>query len=163
MRMRLPTMIMAFVLLMPALAAAGNGEYGACLLQAPDTATLFPDGKGNLGAVCIDGVPELDCLKIATGIEWFEGQTCAELEVPWEWEGSCQADVPPLGDQCYILWFDGQGDVACLKEGGEWYPDDLTCGLGVPTVPSAGLAVMGLLLLAGALVLLTFRGSVTTA
>ena len=154
------------VVMTPAVALAGNGGTGACLLQVPDTAdAFFPDGKGFLGAVCVNGVTEFECLEIADGIEWFEDTTCGELEVPWTWEGGCQADVEPFGDQCYVLWFDGNGEEVCTDQGvGEWFEGDLTCGAApVPAMPAAGMALMIMLIMGGALVLLTVRGSIPSA
>jgi hypothetical protein len=163
-KLNLLVLLGACVLLAPAMASAGNGSTGACLLQSPDAAgSLFPDGKF-FGAICVDGTTEFECLEVGGGVEWFENDTCEELDVPWTWEGSCQANVPPLGDQCYILWIDGDGEEACGSQEGTWYEDDLTCGAApVPAMPPAGMALMILMIMGGALVLLTIRGSIPSA
>ena len=152
------------VVLLPAVASAGSGGTGACLIEVPGPgATSFPAGKDDI-AVCVDGLSEDVCLKGTGGEgEWFEGLTCGELDVPWEWEGSCQADVDPFGDQCYVLWADGDAELVCVENaGGTWF-EDLECGIPVPAMPGFGMAVMALLILGGALVLLTIRGSLPSA
>lgn len=162
-KLTLSMMVALCGLLTPMVASAGNGGTGACLIEAPVEDVAFPQG-GQQGcfAVCVDGLTQEEC-QFGKGLEeFFEGQTCGELDVPWTWEGSCQADAEPFGDQCYVIACDGDAELVCEKgAAGTFYPGDLTCGLGVPTMPAFGMAAMVLLILSGALVLLTVRGSLT--
>lgn len=166
------SILVAFSLLSsPALLSAGQDPVGACFVVG-DFADVFgeaaaTEGKFNL-AGCADGLTEAECTSVDVLTEFWEGATCADVadKGGFDWDGSCLAGIPPLGDLCVVLWTELGPPVTqglCEKDlGGTWF-NDLECGAPVPTMPGFGLAVMALLILGGALILLTMRGSLPTS
>ena len=159
------------VVLLPGLVLAGQGATGACFFVG-DVADVFEDpssGNGKFSvAACADGLTEDECTSVSILTEFWEGATCEDVADKGSimWDGSCQADIPPLGDLCVVLWTEfGVTATQGLCEndlGGTWYLD-LECGAAVPAMPPIGLGVMAMLILGGALLLLTLRSSLPSA
>lgn len=170
-RLSLSILLALGAVLVPAVGFAGNGDTGACYVVG-DLESVFGDpgtseGKFNL-AGCAEGLTEAECTSVDQLTEFWESATCADVaeEYGFDWEGSCQADIPPLGDLCIVLWTELGGaatQALCENEiGGTWF-NDLECGAPVPTMPGFGLAAMAMLMLGGALLLLTMRGSLPSS
>lgn len=169
-KLNIPILMGLCVLLVPVAALAGNGDTGACYVVEGLPAfpqSLDPEGKFAL-AGCADGLTQAECDSVDELTLWAEGATCADLALKggFDWEGSCAADIPPLGNLCILLWTDIGGSFTeglCENDiGGTWF-DDPTCGAPVPTMPGFGMAAMVLLMMSGALILLTLRGSLPKA
>ena len=130
---------------------ATAGDTGACWVEF---------NAGNQDAVeCIDDVTQDDCEDFCSSCTWDESTDCVELEFPWE--GSCFFDDTPPGGGCW-LWAVEPGDQSaefhCEETfDGDW-SDDLVCGgAPVPTLPRAGQAALVLVLLTGALIVLSLH------
>ncbi len=169
MRLRLYplALLVACAVLVPTIAAAGS-PTGACYNFVGDVSAPIlpgqPVGKGVFGAACVSDLTSEDCQTLFGGIAvWIEGEDCTELDTPFDdWDGSCSLDIDSgLGLFCYLVWVDpGQqvdAEFVCTDAGGEWF-NDLFCGLGVPVTSRFGMAVLVLVLLAGSLAILSYRG-----
>jgi hypothetical protein len=146
-----PVILLGCVLL--AAPAAGQDQIGACWRL------------DELDAGCVPDVTEQECIDIYFWTEpiWNGGADCTDLDVPFEWDGSCLGDVGDVGDRCVLLWADPQNPLTsiehCAEDGGLWF-DNLTCeGAPVPAMPNPGLALMVFALMGIALMALTARGS----
>jgi len=159
------------VALVPGVALAGNGGTGACfvvsLFDIWDGEGALPEGKFEL-AGCADGFTEQECTSVDELTEFWEGATCEDVAAKggFDWDGSCVADFDPLGEVCVVLWTEPGGtftQALCVDDiGGEWSPG-VDCGIPVPIMPGFGMAALALLILAGALIILTVRGSLPSA
>jgi len=136
---------------------AARAQTGAC------GAEIFDEFEFSL---CVDGLTAADCLDLCDeDCEFFPGETCAEVGPPWD--GACEADDSPIGPLCALLWTEPNGvtsDELC-EEGfilGTWLGDGSTCQQ-VPTLPKVGQAALVLILLVGALVILTLQGTIRAA
>lgn len=152
-------------------AFAGQPPVGACWV-AGDVSSIFDDssnGEGKFGlAGCTEGLTEDECTSASVLTEFLENGTCDDVSSLLQimWDGSCDADIPPLGDLCVVLWTE-LGAVAsqglCENDlGGTWF-DDLECGAPVPAMPPVAMGVMAMLILGGALLLLTLRSSLLSS
>ena len=156
--------------LVPAVASAGE-DVGACYVVAAPT-SIFTDGATEgeeTLAGCADGFTEEECTSVDELTSFWPNGTCEDVadEYNLDWDGSCAADIDPIGDMCIVLWTSIGGPATqalCENDiGGVWF-DDLVCGgAPVPTMPGIGMAAMVVLLLGGALVLLTIRGTLPSA
>lgn len=108
---------------------------------------------------CVDGVTEDDCALLATDqidFEWVAGGLCEDF--PTEWDGACDA-TSDIGDICVLVDPGGSGFdgfEVCEAIEGSYRGDGTTCQP-VPTLPGTGRAILALVLLVGALLLLTRR------
>jgi len=135
------------VVLLP---AAASGQTGSCLAAIDD--------DGLSAAACVDGLTQQDCT-ILDG-SW-DSDTCAQRG---SWDGACLGSSP-IGDICALLVIQPNGftsqdlceDPDLLN--GTWLGDGSTCQQ-VPTLPRVGQAALVLILLAGALVILTLNGKI---
>jgi len=155
--------------LLPAVASAGD-VTGACYVVEGITALsedATPEGKFAF-AGCADDFTEEECSSIDELTQFAAGATCADLAQKggFDWDGSCLADIDPLGNICIQLWTEIDPEFTqelCENDIGGVWSDDLTCGAPVPTMPGFGMAFMALVILGGALILLTVRGSLPSA
>lgn len=158
--------------LIPAMTLAGDG-VGACFVFGGEPVSsegssvpLDPDG-GFAFVGCADGFTEAECESVDELVEYWEGATCDDLadEFSFSWDGSCDANIPPYGDVCIELsselGVDGS-ELLCEEDVSGTFSAGVGCeGAPVPTTPPLGLAALMLLLLAGAVFLLTKRGART--
>ena len=122
-------------------------------------------------AGCTEELDEQECDSIDELTNFSPGATCADIadEGGITWDGSCDASIDPAGDFCVELWTakGGAGSEAIcgdLGGGGGGFSAGVSCqGAPVPTMPGLGLAAMAFLILAGALIILTLKGSLASA
>ena len=134
--------------------AAGQDPTGACWRLEDDD------------AACFNGLTAQECAETFSWTDpvWGGGLDCAGLDVPFQWDGSCQLNIAPIGDQCVLMWTLPGGPTTspyhCEElDEGTWF-DNLTCeGVPVPAMPKPGLAVMAFVLLAVTLAGLAARVS----
>ena len=94
--------------------------------------------------------------------------SCADVagKGGFDWNGSCDSTISPVGDVCIQLWSilgDQAAQGLCTQDiGGQWYTDLECGGTPVPTMPPLGLAALMLLMLAGALFFMAKRSPQTT-
>ncbi len=145
----IPVVLLGSVLL-AAPAAGGDGALGACWKL------------DELDSGCIPNVTEQQCADIYFWTEpgWNAGSDCSGLDVPFEWDGSCLAPIPIVGERCILLWAgsgsDFTSDEHCESEDGTWFADNLACeGAPVPAMPQAALALMAFIMASVALGTLT--------
>lgn len=120
-----------------------------------------------LDAGCIPNVTDQQCTDIYSWTEpiWNAGSDCTGLDVPFTWDGSCLASVPPVGERCNLLWADPTNEFTSVEHceeghGCTWFPNNLTCeGAPVPAMPRPALALMVFVMMGTALVALTVRGA----
>lgn len=129
------------LLALPAAAQTGSCSVG------------FTTGAGQFLVECTDGVIEKDC-------PW-DWSTTACIDLDYEWIGSCFFADNQIGT-CW-LWDLEEGPEtptqACEERfDGEWFPDSLTCGEPVPTLPPYGLLILLVLLLVSSCFLLARHG-----
>lgn len=165
-RMFILGLVAAAVVLLPSVAVAGG--TGACYAIGNPTLPQSPLGDDGFQALCLDNVTEQECqeLELAPETQWDSNLTCDGLKV--NWDGSCLFDFQgTVGLGCIYLYYENDPDYAELicekKNGGQFFDDPAACGVPTPTMPGFGMAALALLMLAGALVVLTMKGSVKTA
>ena len=148
----IPVVVLGFVFLATP-ATAGNGDTGAC---------WNPVG---LNPTCIPNVTEQQCMDVYWWTEpgWNAGSDCAGLDLPFEWDGSCLNDFPPVGERCGLFWSDPGAEFTsvehCEEEEGTWF-DNLSCeGAPVPAMPRPALALMAFVILGASLVALASKGA----
>ncbi len=151
--MRAVQLILVSAVCVVLLPAAASGQTGSCL------ATLEDDGPS--AAACVDGVTQQDCTTL-DGV--WGSSTCAQRG---SWDGACIGSSP-IGDICALLVIQPNGSTSqdlCEDPDfldGLWLGDGSTCQQ-VPTLPKVGQAALVLILLAGALVILTLQGKIRVA
>jgi hypothetical protein len=81
-----------------------------------------------------------------------QGVCCADLDLPFAWDGSCYVPESGLGDVCVLVWTDPQVDLTSQQRcesapaepaggsGNTWY-EDLVCG-GAPAPGSREVHVI---------------------
>ena len=148
-----PAVLLGCVLL--AAPAIGQAQTGACWRI------------DDLSAGCVPDVTEQECgedIYWWTEAVWNAGSDCFGLDLPFQWDGSCLTDVPPVGERCILLWHDLGDEITAVahcenEDGGVWF-DNLSCeGAPVPAIPHPGMALMVFALVGSALLVLTARGS----
>lgn len=134
---------------------------GAALSQDP-TGACFAFGE--VEGLCMDGLTEAECNDMTdfepTG--WEITRACEELEVPFQWDGSCLLDLLFYDDVCLLVWTAEGGPYTspyhCEElDNGVW-SDTLSCEVPVPTMPRSALAIMACLILGVALLVMAARG-----
>lgn len=165
-RLSVLCLVAMVVVLLPSIALAGG--TGACYSLNNPSSPLIPAGEEGFQALCLNDLTQGECTEVLLGefSEWAEGVTCDELKVPWD--GSCLFDFGgTVGLDCIYLYYDQDPDFAQLicegKAGGQFFDDPAACGVPTPTLPGFGMAALALLMLGGALILLTMKGSAKTA
>jgi len=155
--MRTVKLILLSTVCMACLPALASAQTGACTC-------LFSVDDGQEGFACTDDADAELCSLLCTDGEWelLEGDTCEDVpDAPWD--GACFFDGPP--ERCW-LWWVGPNSVtpqeSCEDVTGEWLGDGSSCQQ-VPTLPKVGQAALVLILLVGALVILTRHGTVRPA
>lgn len=152
-KMSIAVLLVAGVILLPAFAEA---QLGACYFLDVD----LTDPVFDVDAVCVDGVSLGFCLDVLEG-EWEEDLICDLVD--FDFDGACLYDFgPPVGEQCALLG-GGEGELGCLSVDGIWFDDPDLCGIPAPAMPIWSLAVLAFVMLGGALVFLTMRGSLPSA
>ena len=151
-RLSLIVLVLSSLMLLPGLAMA-----------QPDACWGTPiQGREEIAA-CTEDVTQQQCTDFFD-FEFLEGQPCTDLD--FNWVGACIVTVPDFGEVCllvdpYLSTYDGY--EACeLFLGGSYLGDGSTCG-SVPTLPRVSRAALVLILLAGALVILTRHGTILAA
>jgi hypothetical protein len=162
-----PILVVLAMMLLPSVALAGNGT-GACFSFGGPVLAQSPLGEDGFNVVCLDDVTPEECtdLNLGADSEWESGLTCDLLKV--NWDGSCLFDFGgTVGFGCIYLYYEDDPDYSQLiceeKAGGQFFDDPAACGIPTPTMPGFGMAALALLLLGGALALLTMKGSAKTA
>ena len=160
-------LVVLALMLLPAVASAGNGT-GACYSFGGPVLPQSPLGEEDFTALCLDNITQAECEEQLFGPDsnWDPGITCDQLKVPWD--GSCLFDFQgTIGLGCIYLYYEDEPALAQLicegKAGGQFFDDPAACGVPTPTLPGFGMAALALLMLGGALVLLTMKGSARTA
>ena len=134
---------------------------GAAMSQDPTGACY---GLGEVDAICIDGLTESECSSMADfePSGWEISRACEEVELPFQWDGSCLLDLLFYDDACVLVWTAPGGSYTsqyhCEElDNGVW-SDTLSCEVPVPTMPRSALAIMACLILGAALLVMAARG-----
>jgi len=150
--MRTVKLILVSTICMACLPALASAQTGACTC-------LFSVDDGQDGFACTNDADAEICALYCSG-EWelLQGETCEDIpDVPWD--GACFFSRPP--SRCWLWTVEPNGVTAaqsCEASTGEWLGNGSVCQQ-IPMLPKVGQAALALTLLAGALVILTLRGT----
>jgi hypothetical protein len=142
-KLRLLMILGVYTVVLPTMAAAGNGTAtGSCLWlysqvapAADSLSALAPSGDFD-SAECIDGFAQEDCS--AANVQW-SAESCADLDLPFNWDGSCYVPQTKLGEVCVLVWTDPQSDLTSQQRcenaptepaggsGNSWFDDLVWC------------------------------------
>lgn len=144
---------------MMAVAVLGTLAISSPVLGQPEEGACWRIEE--MDAACIEAVTLQQCQDIYfwTDPGWQDGLACPDLEVPFEWDGSCLISFPDIGDRCALLWtapggeFDSEYHCEEL-DGGTWFANLICTDEGVPAMPEHVLALLAFALLVASLLAL---------